>query len=79
MLFKIINIIIDKIITMIKRREIKLENVFYMNQIRENFSDSEITTLRKHIETAEGRCKSCGMYDMLYNKHYCKICYTNFK
>ena len=70
---------IDKITTMIKRREIKLENIFDMNQIRENFTETEITTLRKNIETAEGRCKSCGVYDMLNNEHYCKICYTNFK
>lgn len=70
---------IDKIITMIKRRETKLEDIFDMDQIREHLTEKEIIDLRKLIEICEGRCIGCGCFDMLYNKHYCKICYTNFR
>ena len=69
----------DKIITMIKRRETKLEDVFDMDQIREYFTEKEICNLRKLIETYEGRCIGCGSFNMLNNKHYCKICYTNLR
>ena len=68
---------IDKIITMIKRRETKIEDIFDMVQIREYFSEKEINNLRKQIETTEGRCIGCGTLAMLNNKHYCKICYKN--
>lgn len=70
---------IDKIITMIKRRETKLEDIFDMDQIREYLTEEEIENLRKLIEISEGRCIGCGSFNMLNNKHYCKICYTNFR
>lgn len=64
----------DRMITMIKRREIKMENVFDMTEINKHFTPQEIANLRLLIETTDGRCVGCGTFDILNKKHYCKKC-----
>ena len=64
----------DRIMTMIKRRTIKLEDVLDMVEINKHFTKTEIANLKILIETIEGRCKGCGTYRMLNNKHYCYKC-----
>jgi rRNA maturation endonuclease Nob1 len=66
---------IDKILS--EKQSEKLEDVFYMDQLVEHFTETEIKNLRYLIETTEGRCIGCGTFSALNNKKYCKKCATN--
>lgn len=66
---------IDKILS--EKPKTTLESIFYMDQIEEHFTETEIKNLRYLIETTEGRCIGCGTFSELNSKKYCKKCATN--